>query len=94
MTWQGLFVIATFSLNSVTFTLGIVETSASVVLTAVATMPVFAAILSAFLLQERQGWRGWAAIFTAMAAEQVRFGFEHVVAAEDMEIDDLQEAWD
>ena len=25
MTWQGLFVIATFSLNSVTFTLGIVE---------------------------------------------------------------------
>ena len=67
MTWQGLFVIATFSLNSVTFTLGIVETSASVVLTAVATMPVFAAILSAFLLQERQGWLGWAAIFTAMA---------------------------
>ena len=56
MTWQGLFVIATFSMNSVTFTLGIVETSASVVLTAVATMPVFAAILSAFLLQERQGW--------------------------------------
>ena len=67
LTWQGLFVIATFSLNSVTFTLGIVETSASVVLTAVATMPVFAAILSAFLLQERQGWRGWAAIFAAMA---------------------------
>lgn len=67
MTWQGLFVIATFSLNSVTFTLGIVETSASVVLTAVATMPVFAAILSAFLLQERQGWLGWTAIFTAMA---------------------------
>lgn len=66
-TWQGLFVIATFSLNSVTFTLGIVETSASVVLTAVATMPVFAAILSAFLLQERQGWLGWAAIFAAMA---------------------------
>ena len=67
MTWQGFFVIATFSLNSVTFTLGIVETSASVVLTAVATMPVFAAILSAFLLQEQQGWLGWVAIFTAMA---------------------------
>ena len=67
MTWQGLFVIVTFSLNSVTFTLGIVETSASVVLTAVATMPVFAAILSVFLLQERQGGLGWAAIFTAMA---------------------------
>ena len=68
MTWQGLFVIATFSMNSVTFTLGIVETSASVVLTAVATIPVFAAILSAFLLQERQGWLGWAAIFIALAA--------------------------
>ena len=67
VTWQGLLVIATFSLNSVTFTLGIVETSASVVLTAVATMPVFAAILSAFLLQERQGWLGWSTIFTAMA---------------------------
>ena len=62
-----IFVIATFSLNSVTFTLGIVETSVSVVLTAVATMPVFAAILSAFLLQEQQGWLGWVAIFTAMA---------------------------
>ena len=67
MTWQGLFVIVTFSLNSVAFTLGIVETSASVVLTAVATMPIFAAILSAFLLQERQGWLGWTTIFTAMA---------------------------
>ena len=67
LTWQGLIVIATFSLNSVTFTLGIVETSASVVLTAVATMPVFAALLSTFLLQERQGWLGWATIFTAMA---------------------------
>ena len=67
LTWQGLFVVATFSLNSVTFTLGIVETSASVVLTAVATMPIFAAILSAFLLHERQGFLGWVAIFAAMA---------------------------
>jgi drug/metabolite transporter (DMT)-like permease len=67
VSWPGLCVVVTFSMNSVTFTLGIVETSASVVLTAVATMPVFAAILSAFLLQERQGWMGWAAIITAMA---------------------------
>ena len=71
VSWQGLCVMVTFSMNSVTFTLGIVETSASVVLTAVATMPVFAAILSAFLLQERQGWMGWAAIFTAMAGVAV-----------------------
>ena len=64
--WPGLCVVVTFSMNSVTFTLGIVETSASVVLTAVATMPIFAAILSAFLLHERQGFLGWAAIFAAM----------------------------
>ncbi len=66
LSWQGLFVIATFSMNSITFTLGIVETSASVVLTAVATMPVFAAVFSFFLLQERQGWLGWSTIFLAM----------------------------
>lgn len=67
ISWQGLIVVVTFSLNSVTFTLGIVETSASVVLTAVATMPVFAAILSAILLQERQGCMGWITIVIAMA---------------------------
>ena len=64
--WQGLLVIAAFSMNSATFTLGIVETSATVVLTAVATMPIFAAILSFFMLGERQGWLGWLAITAAM----------------------------
>ena len=64
--WQGAIVVITFSMNSVTFTLGIVETSASVVLTAVATMPVFAAILSTLLLREHQGLMGWSAIFVAM----------------------------
>ena len=53
-------------MNSVTFTLGIVETSASVVLTAVATMPVFAAALSFLILREKQGWLGWLAIFVSM----------------------------
>jgi drug/metabolite transporter (DMT)-like permease len=62
----GLIVIAAFSINSATFTLGIVETSATVVLTAVATMPVFAAILSFLLLGERQGFLGWGAIIAAM----------------------------
>ena len=38
--WPGLLVITTFGMNSATFTLGIVETSATVVLTAVATMVV------------------------------------------------------
>ena len=64
--WQGLIVIIAFSLNSVTFTIGIVETSATVVLTAVATMPIFAATLSFFMLGERQGWRGWLTITAAM----------------------------
>ena len=64
--WQGVLVITAFSMNSATFTLGIVETSATVVLTAVATMPIFAAILSYFMLGERQGWLGWLAITAAM----------------------------
>ena len=64
--WQGLVVIIAFSMNSVTFTIGIVETSATVVLTAVATMPIFAATLSFFMLGERQGWRGWLTITAAM----------------------------
>ncbi len=65
--WQGILVITAFSMNSATFTLGIVETSATVVLTAVATMPIFAAILSYFMLGERQGWLGWLAITAAMS---------------------------
>ncbi len=64
--WPGLVVIIAFSMNSVTFTIGIVETSATVVLTSVATMPVFAAILSFFMLGERQGWSGWLTIAAAM----------------------------
>ena len=64
--WQGIIVIFAFAINSVTFTLGIQETSVMVVLTAVATMPVFAAILSVFLMKESQGWGGWATILFAM----------------------------
>ena len=63
----GLMVIAAFSMNSATFTLGIVETSVTVVLTAVATMPIFAAALSFLMLGERQGTLGWVTIFAAMA---------------------------
>ena len=64
--WQGIVVIFAFGINSVTFTLGIQETSVMVVLTAVATMPVFAAFLSVFLMKESQGWGGWATIILAM----------------------------
>ena len=36
------------------------------VLTALATMPIFAAILSSFMLHETQGWLGWLTIIAAM----------------------------
>ncbi len=36
------------------------------VLTALATMPIFAAILSSFMLRETQGWLGWLTIIAAM----------------------------
>ena len=64
--WQGIIVIFAFAINSMTFTLGIQETSVMVVLTAVATMPVFAAILSIFLMNESQGWGGWLTIIASM----------------------------
>ena len=64
--WQGIIIIISFAINSVTFTLGIQETSVMVVLTSVATMPVFAAIFSVFLMNESQGWGGWATIIFAM----------------------------
>ena len=65
-TWQGLVVILAFSINSIFFTLGIIETSVMLVLTALATMPIFAAILSSFMLSETQGWLGWLTIIAAM----------------------------
>ncbi len=64
--WPGIIVIFSFAINSVTFTLGIQETSVMVVLTAVATMPVFAALFSIFLMKESQGLSGWATIIFAM----------------------------
>ena len=64
--WQGIIVIFAFAINSVTFTLGIQETSVMVVLTAVATMPVFAALLSVFMMNESQAWGGWLTIIASM----------------------------
>ena len=63
--WQGIIFILAFAINSVCFTLGIIETSVMVVLTAVATMPVFAAILSIFIMKEYQGWISWLTILSA-----------------------------
>ena len=65
-TWPGIIVIISFSINSVSFTLGIQETSVMLVLTALATMPIFAAILSSFMMGESQGIGGWLTIIAAM----------------------------
>ncbi len=64
--WQGIVFIFAFAINSICFTLGIIETSVMVVLTAVATMPIFAAILSIFIMKEFQGWICWLTILSAM----------------------------
>ncbi|MBC8257506.1 MAG: DMT family transporter [SAR324 cluster bacterium] len=66
ITWPGIIIIISFSINSISFTLGIQETSVMLVLTAVATMPVFAAILSSIMMSEAQGIGGWLTIITAM----------------------------
>ena len=62
----GLIVIFSFGINSITFTLGIQETSVMVVLTALATMPIFAAILSSIFMNESQGFLGWVTILFVM----------------------------
>ena len=62
----GLIVIFSFGINSITFTLGIQETSVMIVLTALATMPIFAAILSSLFMGESQGVLGWVTIFFTM----------------------------
>lgn len=51
--WLGLSVVIAFGSNSITFTLGITETSVTIVLTALATTPLAAAILSIFILKEK-----------------------------------------
>ena len=70
----GLIVIFSFGINSITFTLGIQETSVMVVLTALATMPIFAAFLSSLLLEESQDILGWATIIFAMIGVYIVVG--------------------
>jgi drug/metabolite transporter (DMT)-like permease len=62
----GVLVMFAMAFNSINFTLGVAETSIMVVLTALATMPLFAAVLSVFLLKERQPLLGWAILLLAM----------------------------
>ena len=70
----GLIVIFSFGINSITFTLGIQETSVMVVLTALATMPIFAAILSSIFMGESQGFLGWVTIIFAMIGVYIVVG--------------------
>ena len=63
---HGIVFIIAFAINSIFFTLGILETSVMVVLTAVATMPVFAAVFSNLIMKEFQGLIGWLTIIVAM----------------------------
>ena len=63
---HGIIFILAFAINSICFTLGIIETSVMVVLTAVATMPAFAALLSLFIMKESQSFISWITIIIAM----------------------------
>ena len=66
ITIPGILVMISMAFNSINFTLGVAETSIMVVLTALATMPLFAAVLSVFLLKERQPLLGWLILITAI----------------------------
>ena len=59
-------VIANF-FNAIAFNFATMETSITVVVTALATAPLIAAALGVFILAERLPWRTWAAIFLSMA---------------------------
>ena len=71
LSWKGFVVIFSFAINSIFFTLGILETSVMLILTALATMPVFAAVLSSFMLKEAQGWLGWLTIIASMVGVSI-----------------------
>ncbi|MDC3108336.1 DMT family transporter [Paracoccaceae bacterium] len=62
----GLLIIAAMAINSVSFTLGISETSVIVVLTALATMPLLTALLSVLVLREQQNLISWLILIFAV----------------------------
>ena len=59
-------IIANF-FNAIAFNFATMETSITVVVTALATAPLIAAALGVFILAERLPWRTWATIFLSMA---------------------------
>ena len=62
----GVLIIAAMAVNSVSFTLGVSETSVIVVLTALATMPLLTAVLSVFFLNEQQTLNSWLILIFAV----------------------------
>ena len=62
----GLLIILAMAVNSVSFTLGISETSVIVVLTALATMPLLTALLSVLMLKEKQNLLSWLILIFAL----------------------------
>ena len=62
----GLLIILAMAINSVSFTLGISETSVIVVLTALATMPLLTALLSVLMLKEKQNLLSWLILIFAV----------------------------
>ena len=62
----GLLIILAMAVNSVSFTLGISETSVIVVLTALATMPLLTALLSVLMLKEKQNLLSWLILIFAV----------------------------
>ena len=62
----GLLIILAMAVNSVSFTLGISETSVIVVLTALATMPLLTALLSVLVLKEKQNLLSWLILIFAV----------------------------
>ena len=62
----GLLIVGAMAVNSVSFTLGVSETSVIVVLTALATMPLLTALLSVFFLNEQQNLISWLILILAV----------------------------
>ena len=64
--FKSLIVAILFCTQSITFTVGISEASVLIVLTAIATVPIFAAFLSIFFLKQRYFFSDWICMLVAM----------------------------
>jgi len=64
--WTGASVVIAFGSNSITFTLGVAESSVSIVLTALATAPLLAALISIPILKEQTSPSTWMAILLCL----------------------------